>query len=91
MKKEQTGYKDKTGKEIKEGDILRYDDYCFNFRHDEHLGIVEWRENIKNYVCVRRKVGGRVVKPEYGLCALQFKFRAEVIGNFHENPDLVCA
>lgn len=85
-----TGLKDKNGKEIYEGDILKYHDYMFNFKADQiHIGVVRWQDWNGAFDCERRLIDGREVKPEHGLPGIQFKFQAEVIGNIYENPQLL--
>ena len=94
-----TGLTDKNGKRIFEGDIVRtqpFSDrpYSKKAKFKQHIGVVEyhinhfknnlyeqdyeanWRVNIKDY-------GG------YGCCDWSAFFKCEVIGNIHDNPELM--
>lgn len=85
-----TGLKDKNGQEIYEGDILKYNDFFWNFKEDQiHIGVVRWQDWNGAFDCERRMIDGKEVKPEHGLPAIQFKWKAEVIGSIYENPDLL--
>ena len=85
-----TGLKDKNGTEIYEGDILKYNDYMWNFSATQiHIGVVRWQDWNGAFDCERRMVDGKEVKPEHGLPGIQFKWHAEVIGNIHDNPELL--
>lgn len=85
-----TGLLDKQGKEIYEGDILKYQDALWNFKPEQiHIGIVRWQDWNGAFDCERRLIDGKAVQPEHGLPGIQFKFSAEVIGNICENPELL--
>ncbi len=94
-----TGLTDKNGKKIFEGDIIKtqpFSDrpYSKKAKFKQHIGVVEyhichfknslyeqdyeanWRVNIKDY-------GG------YGCCAWSAFFKCEVIGNIHDNLELL--
>lgn len=98
-----TGLKDKNGKEIYEGDILKFNDewgeYCYEGYVD---GVVEG----VNYVEIEKETTcfgfGKTKIPESSLFNLvndehlTFKelitdtsFEFEIIGNIHTNPELV--
>lgn len=70
-----TGLKDRTGKEVFEGDIVRYDDYQgvaeVGFRRIEFVEEVEFKGGCFYPVCNQ---------PPYTF---------EVIGSIYENPDLL--
>ena len=69
-----TGLHDKNGKEIYEGDILENPDY-------EETFIVEYHEGMAGYVgWGDDKIAG---------CYLITDDEIEVIGNIHENPELL--
>lgn len=77
-----TGLKDKNGKEIYEGDIIG----CHN-------------PNIKHLIFFNEKQGrfmaaldGDIEKDYYGVCGLddsRWNATKEVIGNIHDNPELI--
>lgn len=71
-----TGLKDKNGKEIYEGDILRvYDDF-FRDGLDDMYGVVKF-DNGRFYL--------NTFKPYYNETWIYF----EVVGNIYENKDLL--
>lgn len=71
-----TGLKDKNGKEIYEGDILRvYDDF-FRDGLDDMYGVVKF-DNGRFYL--------NTFKPYYNETWIYF----EVVGNIYENPELL--
>ena len=94
-----TGLKDKHGKRIFEGDIVKtqpFSDrpYSQKAKYRQHVGVVKyeirhfrnslyeqdyeacWRVEIKDY-------GG------YGCCDWSAFFKCEIIGNVHDNPELL--
>ena len=77
-----TGLKDKNGKEIYEGDILRVFDWGFNTK-DKILGIakVEWDEDVNGWDMEPNFTDG----DRYDL----FRGNYEIIGNIHETPQLL--
>lgn len=71
-----TGLKDRNGKEIYEGDILRvYDDF-FRDGLDDMYGVVKF-DNGRFYL--------NTFKPYYNETWIYF----EVVGNIYENPELL--
>jgi len=84
-----TGLKDKNGKEIYEGDIVRYRIYYTNFfrtkpnsnHHDEHIGIVEWRNDSACFW-----INGKTWT-EFDW--IKIIASVKVIGNIYENPELL--
>ena len=78
-----TGLKDKNGKEVYEGDVLKdvRDDKLFNW-------LVEWDNSRAGFVIVNISLGG-YLGCRYPIDSFYyFEFR-EVIGNIHENPELL--
>lgn len=70
-----TGLKDSAGKEIYEGDIIAFDD-------DEDIGVVKWDDIA---ACFYIETQGEVYT--FDCCGgLDF---LQIIGNIHENPELL--
>lgn len=83
-----TGLKDKNGKEIYEGDILRWTN---SVEDSFELYEVLYREDLAAYVT---RLIGRKVTPELtyfntGMIEDTETDEIEVIGNIYENPDLL--
>lgn len=70
-----TGLKDKNGKEIYEGDIVRYGDQVLGVKFDE----------MKDSDCSYYYLGWAM--GDLSLC--EHNTMIEVIGNIHENPELL--
>lgn len=67
-----TGLKDKNGKKIFDGDIVkRVGDKC----------VVKWTEEDAKFIII-----GSMTKLDFSLC---FAEHLEVIGNIHDNPELL--
>jgi len=74
-----TGLRDRQGKEIYEGDIVRYSEhYCGDSTEKECVEVVEWDENEASYPWNLTNTGF-MDGPKW----------CEVIGNIYENPDLL--
>ena len=73
-----TGLKDKNGKEIYEGDIIKSDKWCFY-----HLKGGEF--NIRSVAFM----DGAFSVEGHNLLMLIKDFDGEIIGNIHENPELL--
>lgn len=84
-----TGLLDKNGKEIYEGDLLKIteidEDSCFG-REDTEVVEVSWIEDIAQFRAVFKS--GRRVELHF-VVQLPTVVSCEVIGNIHENPDLL--
>lgn len=89
-----TGLLDKNGKEIYEGDILRGDEYPFNCDGvDNYFAEIVWADNVCGFYRITHK------KPQSCVSGMSHGIWSElddedaksfeVIGNIHDNPDLL--
>ena len=76
-----TGLKDKNGQKIYESDIVKL--HVVIFSPDDKVGFIEYSP--KFGYCI--KFGGKVARQEYW--AANDKHTIEVIGNIHENKELL--
>ena len=89
-----TGLKDKNGKEIYEGDILRGNEYPFNCDGvDNYFAEIVWADNVCGFYRVTHKKPNSTVKGiSHGnwdqLDEEDIK-SFEVIGNIYDTPDLI--
>ena len=82
-----TGLKDKNGKEIYEGDVVKYEilDDVFKHHGDTRIREVKWDERAGHYFLLGPLPGDH--NPYREL--YDFNSRAEIIGNIYENPELL--
>ena len=94
-----TELKDKNGKLIFEGDVVRtqpFSDkpYSSKAKYKQHLGVVEYRiSHFKNSLYEQDyRAEWRANIKDYGkfvYCDWNEFFKCEVIGNIHDNPELL--
>ena len=81
-----TGLRDKNGKEIYEGDVLQYKDVAYSFDTEDEImvEVVRWGDEQAAWMLVcpwsgEMQTAWDGVDPK----------KSEVIGNIHENPELI--
>jgi len=81
---EYTGLKDRNGKKIYEGDIVME-------VRSKWLGQIDWRKNGGFFYILEPCYSNFGVKPYsvVPLGELEFFHRLEVIGNIHDNPEII--
>lgn len=88
-----TGLKDKEGKEIYEGDVVKR--HCNAYGLDD-IGVVKYDDEKAMFVlyCEKRHYAKTLpfLKQETindGQCTIEETFTYEIIGNIHDNPELL--
>ena len=87
-----TGFLDKNGKEIYEGDVLRSDTYPFSFtennEHADYYGTIGWSKDEASFYIMTVKNPKSSVRGIYdGICNTVTQYMMhdfEVVGNIHE-------
>lgn len=85
---EYTGLTDKNGKKIFEGDILRYSEQSEHFRYLNNVCFAVFYDNLNACFAVERYVNGNY-ECKKRLAAFNPSEHLEVIGNIHDNPELL--
>lgn len=88
-----TGMRDKHGKKVFEGDIVRRRDSAFGYidvgvvKYDCHLGafVLECEDDGRIYQCTFKKD----FSYNDGKCTIEGTYSYEVIGNIYDNPELL--
>ena len=89
-----TGLKDKNGKEIYEGDILRGNEYPFNCDGvDNYYAEIVWADNVCGFYRITHKKPNSTVRGiscgNWSQLDEEDMESFEVIGNIHDNPELI--
>ena len=80
-----TGLTDKNGKRIFEGDVVIYDNSPYNAYCEPIRGVIAWRNGS---LCFKYKPWSSVMYR--ALCSDDFfAAKCDVIGNIHDNPELL--
>ncbi len=90
---EYTGLKDRNGKRIFEGDIVRFqfdndDDPWPHKRTEKHIGRVFWQDFRSSFAIAMGRNGSKNINNDLWKY-VQNGNRVEVIGNIHDNPELL--
>lgn len=81
-----TGLKDKNGKKIFEGDIINA---RYAPRYEKRSFVVQWNEWSAAFVCYREHEDPRVKFEQLPLQPSNSMEDIEIIGNIHDNPELL--
>lgn len=89
-----TGLKDKNGKEIYEGDILRGNEYPFNCDGvDNYYVEIVWADNVCGFYRITHKKPNSTVRGishgNWSQLDEEDMESFEIIGNIHDNPELI--